>query len=154
MAIEPRAAALQLSGSPPPPPPATPPPHISTPIWFISHHASGCSVACNRAAAHETGADGNALADCDAALEMDSEYAMRRSHTRKNVTFRIGTPRRSYDDAPECLRTPERFDEAAGAYQQLLEKDSRRARKEVKRKLVEVKKQANDGRQEGIGIRF
>jgi hypothetical protein len=31
----------------------------------------------------KTGAYGNALADCDAALEMDSEYAMRRSHTEK-----------------------------------------------------------------------
>ncbi len=39
------------------------------------------------------------------------------------------------------MRMLERFDEAAGAYQQLLQKDPDN-KEEIKRKLVEVKKQA------------
>ena len=45
-------------------------------------------LACNRAAAHmKTGAYANALADCDAALQMDPEYTKVLAFSRCSLTF-------------------------------------------------------------------
>jgi hypothetical protein len=47
-------------------------------------------LACNRAAAHmKTGAYGDALADCDAALQMDPEYTKVRAQREDAVACAV-----------------------------------------------------------------
>ena len=73
-------------------------------------------LACNRAAAHmKTGAYGDALADCDAALQMDPEYTKVRAR-REDAGACVVTRSKAISRRAECLRMLERFDEAAGLH--------------------------------------